>query len=82
MIVTEIIGSALLVAGATLSFLAGVGSGLANPSQQAAVADVVGSKARGGPVLAAFQMAADIGAVIGPIASRVPGSSDATLESP
>lgn len=51
------------------SFLAGVGSGLANPSQQAAVADVVGSKARGGPVLAAFQMAADIGAVIGPIAA-------------
>ncbi|MEE2031213.1 MFS transporter [Rhodococcus chondri] len=51
------------------SFLAGVGSGLSNPSQQAAVADVVGSKARGGPVLAAFQMTADIGAVVGPIAA-------------
>ncbi|MEU5843382.1 MFS transporter [Rhodococcus sp. NPDC047139] len=51
------------------SIVAGMGSGLANPSQQAAVADVVGSKARGGPVLAAFQMTADIGAVIGPIAA-------------
>ncbi|WP_213930320.1 MFS transporter [Rhodococcus sp. B50] len=51
------------------SFVAGMGSGLSNPSQQAAVADVVGSKARGGPVLAAFQMVADVGAVIGPIAA-------------
>ncbi|UYP21052.1 MFS transporter [Rhodococcus sp. Z13] len=50
-----------------VSVVAGMGSGLANPSQQAAVADVVGSKARGGPVLAAFQMTSDIGAVIGPI---------------
>ncbi|MFD3812179.1 MFS transporter [Rhodococcus sp. NPDC058639] len=49
------------------SFVAGMGSGLSNPSQQAAVADVVGSKARGGPVLATFQMTADIGTVIGPI---------------
>mgnify|MGYP001318653997 FL=1 len=52
-----------------VSFVAGLGSGLANPSQQAAVADVVGSKARGGPVLAAFQMTSDIGAVVGPIAA-------------
>ncbi|WP_277369928.1 MFS transporter [Rhodococcus rhodochrous] len=51
------------------SFVAGMGSGLSNPSQQAAVADVVGSKARGGPVLAAFQMVADVGAVIGPVAA-------------
>ena len=51
------------------SFVAGMGSGLSNPSQQAAVADVIGSKARGGPVLAAFQMVADVGAVIGPIAA-------------
>lgn len=50
-----------------LSTLAGVGSGLMNPSQQAAVADVVGSKARGGPVLAAFQMASDVGSVVGPL---------------
>lgn len=52
-----------------ISFVAGIGSGLANPSQQAAVADVVGNKARGGPVLAAFQMTSDVGAVVGPIAA-------------
>jgi len=46
---------------------AGIGSGLINPPQQAAVADIVGSKARGGPVLAAFQMAADVGTVLGPV---------------
>ncbi len=51
----------------TASVIAGLGSGLLTPAQQATVADVIGSKARGGPVLATFQMAADIGAVIGPI---------------
>ncbi|MDI9895335.1 MFS transporter [Rhodococcus sp. IEGM 1381] len=50
-----------------VSFVAGIGSGLMSPAQQASVADVIGSKARGGPVLAAFQMASDVGAVIGPI---------------
>ena len=34
---------------------------------QATVADVIGTKGRGGPVLAAFQMAADVGAILGPI---------------
>jgi hypothetical protein len=33
----------------------------------AAVADVVGSRARGGTVLAGFQMAADLRAIIGPL---------------
>jgi MFS family permease len=47
--------------------VSGIGSGLLTPPQQATVADVIGSKGRGGPVLAAFQMSADIGAVIGPI---------------
>ncbi|MBJ8343538.1 MFS transporter [Antrihabitans sp. YC2-6] len=51
------------------SLIAGLGSGLINPSQQAAVADIVGSRARGGPVLATFQMMSDVGAVIGPIAA-------------
>lgn len=50
------------------SFLAGLGSGLFTPAQQAAVADIIGPKARGGPVLAGFQMAADLGTVIGPVA--------------
>ncbi|MCA2206467.1 MFS transporter [Nocardia rosealba] len=49
------------------SFVAGIGSGMFSPVQQAALADVLGSRARGGPVLAAFQMAADLGAVLGPI---------------
>ncbi|WP_158880955.1 MFS transporter [Amycolatopsis anabasis] len=49
------------------SLLAGVGGGAANPPQNAAVADVLGSKARGGTVLAGFQMAADVGAVLGPL---------------
>jgi len=47
--------------------VAGLGAGVLAPPQQATVADVIGSKGRGGPVLAAFQMAADIGAVIGPL---------------
>jgi MFS family permease len=51
--------------------VAGLGSGLLIPPQQATVADVIGSKGRGGPVLAVFQMCADIGAVIGPVVAGV-----------
>ncbi|CAM2855200.1 MFS transporter [Saccharomonospora xinjiangensis] len=47
--------------------VAGLGAGALNPAQNAAVADVLGSKARGGSVLAGFQMAADVGAVVGPL---------------
>ncbi len=47
--------------------IAGLGAGALNPAQNAAVADVLGSKARGGSVLAGFQMAADVGAVVGPL---------------
>jgi MFS family permease len=47
--------------------VAGMGAGLLSPPMQATVADVIGSRGRGGPVLATFQMAADIGAVLGPI---------------
>lgn len=49
------------------SVVAGVGAGLVNPPQQAAVADVIGSEAKGGPALAGFQMAADVGAILGPL---------------
>jgi MFS transporter, DHA1 family, tetracycline resistance protein len=52
-----------------LSVLAGVGSGLVNPAMTAAVADVIGSRARGGTVLAGFQMSADVGAIVGPLAA-------------
>lgn len=50
------------------SVVAGVGSGMFTPTQQAALADIIGPKARGGPVLAGFQMSADLGTVIGPVA--------------
>ncbi|NKX55321.1 MFS transporter [Arthrobacter mobilis] len=50
-----------------LSVVAGFGSGLLNPSQQAAVADIVGNQRNGGKVLAAFQMATDAGAILGPV---------------
>ncbi|WP_307795925.1 MFS transporter [Amycolatopsis sp. 195334CR] len=53
------------------SMLAGIGAGTVNPAHNAAVADVLGVKARGGGVLAGFQMAADIGAVTGPLVAAV-----------
>jgi DHA1 family tetracycline resistance protein-like MFS transporter len=49
------------------SLLAGMGSGLVNPPMNAAVADVIGSRARGGTVLAGFQMTMDLGAIVGPV---------------
>ena len=36
--------------------------------QQAAVADIIGSKARGGTAVATFQMMADFGAIVGSLA--------------
>jgi MFS family permease len=50
-----------------LSLFSGVGAGLVNPAQQAAVADVVGHERNGGKVLSTFQMAQDGGAIVGPI---------------
>ncbi|MCU1562756.1 MAG: arabinose transporter permease [Arthrobacter sp.] len=49
------------------SALAGIGSGLLGPAQQAAMADVIGNERSGGRVLAVFQMTADSGAIIGPV---------------
>jgi MFS family permease len=56
---------ALLVA----SLVAGAGAGLLQPAQGAAVADLVGSRRSGGPALSGFQMASDVGAIIGPLAA-------------
>ncbi|MEP7331387.1 MAG: MFS transporter [Terracoccus sp.] len=50
-----------------LSLISGVGAGLVNPAQQAAVADVIGRDRSGGRVLSTFQMAQDGGAIVGPI---------------
>ncbi|MDQ3404835.1 MAG: MFS transporter [Actinomycetota bacterium] len=51
--------------------IAGIGTGLLTPPQQAAVADVIGSNAKGGQVLAAYQMSADVGAILGPIIAGI-----------
>ncbi|MGI9064501.1 MAG: MFS transporter [Pseudonocardiaceae bacterium] len=51
------------------TLIAGLGTGMLTPAQGAAVADVIGSRGRGGPVLAGYQMAADIGAIVGPLAA-------------
>src|SRR5699024_12628067 len=47
--------------------LAGMGTGLLNAPQQAAVADVIGAERSGGSVLAAFQMDAAVGSISRPI---------------
>ncbi|HEY2221237.1 MFS transporter [Actinomycetospora sp.] len=51
------------------SLVAGAGAGLLQPAQGAAVADLVGSRRSGGPALSGFQMASDVGAIIGPLAA-------------
>lgn len=50
-----------------VSILAGGASGMIAPSQQAALADIIGNKRSGGQVLSTFQMAADFGQILGPI---------------
>lgn len=51
--------------------VAGIGSGLLGPAQQAAMADVIGNERSGGRVLAVFQMTADSGAIVGPVIAGV-----------
>jgi len=55
----------LFLAGA---FVAGAAAGLFTSPQQAAVADIIGNKARGGTAVATFQMMADVGGIIGSLA--------------
>ena len=50
-----------------LSALAGVGSGLIGPAQQASLADIIGNNRSGGKVLSTFQMAQDAGQIFAPI---------------
>ena len=45
----------------------GAGAALITPSLQASVADVIGSKRDGAPVLATFQMHSDFGMILGPL---------------
>lgn len=48
-------------------FVAGAGSALVNPGQQAALADLLGQRP-GGKVVAAYSMMSDLGGVLGPLA--------------
>ncbi len=50
------------------AFVAGAATGMFISPQQAAVADIIGSKARGGTAVATFQMMADFGAIGGSLA--------------
>ncbi|MFN8045400.1 MAG: MFS transporter [Dermatophilaceae bacterium] len=54
-----------------VSVIAGLGAGTLNPAQQASLADVIGHERNGGPAIAAVQMAADLGSIIGPIVAGV-----------
>jgi len=65
-VATALVGSAsslpLFLAGA---YVAGAAAGMFSSPQQAAVADIIGSKARAGTALAGFQMMADLGSILG-----------------
>ncbi|AQA01210.1 MFS transporter [Mycobacterium sp. MS1601] len=47
------------------AYVAGFATGIFSSPQQAAVADIIGSKARGGTAVATFQMMADVGSIGG-----------------
>lgn len=55
-----------LVVAMLAMFVAGAGSALANPAQQAVLADVLGYRTGGG-VVAGYSMASDFGGVLGPL---------------
>jgi MFS transporter, ACDE family, multidrug resistance protein len=55
----------LFLAGAVV---AGAAAGMFTSPQQAAVADIVGNKSRGGTAVAGYQMMADAGAIVGSLA--------------
>lgn len=57
--------SSLWVAMAIMA-VAGIGSALANPGQQAVLADILG-KRRGGMVVSSYSMASDLGGLLGPL---------------
>jgi ACDE family multidrug resistance protein len=65
-VATAIVGLApsmpLFLVGA---LLAGAATGVFTSPQQAAVADIIGSKARGGTAVATFQMMSDFGSIVG-----------------
>jgi MFS family permease len=68
-VATVVVGLAssltLFLAGAVV---AGAAAGIFTSPQQAAVADIVGNKSRGGTAVATYQMMADAGAIVGSLA--------------
>jgi ACDE family multidrug resistance protein len=50
------------------ALVAGAAAGIFTSPQQAAVADIIGSRARGGTAIATYQMMADCGAIVGSVA--------------
>ncbi|BBZ27510.1 MFS transporter [Mycolicibacterium madagascariense] len=50
------------------AFVTGLATGMFISPQQAAVADIIGSKSRGGTAVATFQMMSDFGAILGSLA--------------
>lgn len=77
LIIAGLVGSAIFTGGMgfadqpwsllTVAVLAGVSAGMLNPSQQAVLADVIGSERSGGKVLSTYQMSMDLGQIIGPV---------------
>ncbi|GAB3497623.1 MFS transporter [Flexivirga lutea] len=53
------------------TLVAGIGTGMVSPSQQAVLADIMFGHGRGGPVLVTYQMSQDMGTVIGPVLGGV-----------
>ena len=49
------------------AYVTGAATGIFVSPQQAAVADIVGNKARGGTAVATFQMMADLGSIVGSV---------------
>jgi MFS family permease len=50
------------------ALVAGAAAGMFTSPQQAAVADIIGSKARGGTAVATYQMMSDVGSIVGTLA--------------
>ena len=50
------------------AYVTGAATGMFISPQQAAVADIIGSKSRGGTAVATFQMMSDFGAILGSLA--------------
>lgn len=53
----------------SLTLVAGVGAAFLSPALQAVLADVIGTRRRGGPAIAATSMASDTGSIVGTVAT-------------